>query len=169
MIYHSDIKKFFQLNYDQLTRMALHIIKGKISSDIIVEQLSLFYLSCERLNFINRFDPNKSALSTYVYSALRNSINTLYFRKAKVPQQELTDIIPTEDKEICETLEIDIKDFINTLSTKEKILINECLQGVTPKELSVKYNTTQMTISTNRKILRDKWVAFNNRLIVSII
>lgn len=142
--------------------MAVHIIRRRVGSDVVHEQLSSFYLLAHRTNLLNRFDPSKSALATYIYTALSNSIDTYLFYTRKIVYCSFCEEIAIST-ETCNELSIDLSMFVRTLPTLESGIVSDLIEGKTPAEMANSRNVSVMTISTYRKTINDKWNRFTTR------
>lgn len=161
MIPSKDPNQFIKENYDQLTRCAIHIIRYRVNSDVIVEIISDFYIKLKTYDLLNRYNPAKGAFNTYIYSSLKNLIIDK-FSKKKLDQVELNEKIHASDDHPGST--IDLERFIDGLTGMEREVCISYVKDIDRKELSVKLKMTVSGLTYYRRLLRDRWAEYQGTI-----
>ena len=161
MIPSKDPNKFVKQNYDQLTRCCIHIIKHRVTSDVIVEIISDFFIKLKTYDLLNRFNPAKGSFNTYIYSSLKNLIIDK-FSKKQIDQVELNDRIHASDDNPGST--IDLQRFIEGLTGMEREVCISYVKDIDRKELSIKLNMTVSGLTYYRRILRERWAEYQDSI-----
>lgn len=161
MIPSKDPNEFIKNNYDQLTRCAIHIVKYKVTSDVIVEIISDFFIKLKTYDILNRFNPSKGSFNTYIYSSLKNLIIDKFSKKT-IDQVELNDKIHASDDHPGST--IDLQRFIEGLTGMEREVCISYVKDIDRKELSIKLNMTVSGLTYYRRVLRERWAEYQDSI-----
>lgn len=162
MQYYQDTKLFFETNYDELTKIALHILRYPIRHDDLHHTMAGFYIMADRTRLLSRYDPEKSQISVYIYTALKNWLITDVLRVSSRDKclTELNDKeVSHEDVRPC----IDEVRFLNRLIGQERIISRKLSYGLTPLEISQQLHITPAAVSLYRKRIHERWVRYLNK------
>lgn len=161
MIPSKDPDQFLKQNYDQITKCCIHIIKRRVTSDEIRDIIADFYIKLKQYDLLNRHDPAKASLNTYIYRSLKNLIIDRSEKKI-TNEVELNEKIQAADDHTGST--IDLERFIQGLTGMERDVCIAYIKDVNKKELSVRLRMTVSGLTYYRRVLRQKWEEYQGSI-----
>ena len=148
---------FFKQNYADLTRLIIYLGHMPLTNDDVAELIDSFYISCYNTRTLQRYDPTRASISTYVTIALRNHIHAKLFDKTKRSFTGLSEELPAKE-EHNET--IDLQRFLKTLRGTDRIIAKRLMDGELPNKIAESLRFTPSALSFYRNKLRRMWLAY---------
>lgn len=158
MLYDPSPQIFFEKNYGELTRLVVYLLRMPLDADDVRELLSSFYIMCHNVRTLQRFDPAKASVDTYITLALRNHIYAKLFDRKPRTYTKLSDDLLAKESDAGDT--IDLQRFLRTLRGTDLIIAKRLMLGDPPGRIAESMHITPSALSFYRQKLRRLWAAY---------
>lgn len=166
MKYKDNLKDFWSENYEELIASTKYL--SHVSRYTAIDIVNYAYIRAERINYIKKWNPDRSSIETYIWQILQSSISSYFCSRYHRETEKINKSNSELFKFICyEEKTSEIKDFISWLKkTHAKswrlyaVILNLMLKGFKQDDISKRLKIPQHKIHLKFKYIKSLYKTY---------